>query len=517
LVRASLATKKSVSHLQTLQFLAHFLHRNLVMALLRLHQAWPFMVLLGTILQLAEAGRDSIARRRIIYGQAFRAQSQGLLEVGMAESVVGPVVPWTEERVRHLTPGAVFGETVRAMENVDKATPQECSQRFGAAMVHSMRADQVDLCSRIGSEHNSAVLCHKRVPFDIPRYTCSMRNVMVSKAGTEATGCTPTSALSQIVKENGVVERTLFGKGSAYGSLRLVDSLQCESHVDHPVLFQMPWDLNNFYEWYGDWVTLWETLNLMQWNPDAAEVYLLQPDQGSHAYKRVFDEAWSRAFSAKGVRWGSQEELFGDGVCFSHLVGVPHGGLSTFTFSGGRSGASADCPSSTMMASSLFLRGLFPPDVDKSGESMVQTTKQVTLLLRKGGSRAFNNDAETEESLRRVLPASWTLELFRPETLSMSQQLALAARTKVLVGTHGAGLTFALFLPPKARLVEVYCGDRGSSNGHYRSLEGMAEPATSKGSGVSEGRFHFSIGSHDGCTLDTAVVQKAIAAYEQGL
>eukprot|EP00419_Tripos_fusus_P003756 CAMPEP_0172684524 /NCGR_PEP_ID=MMETSP1074-20121228/19618_1 /TAXON_ID=2916 /ORGANISM="Ceratium fusus, Strain PA161109" /LENGTH=405 /DNA_ID=CAMNT_0013503549 /DNA_START=207 /DNA_END=1421 /DNA_ORIENTATION=- len=377
------------------------------------------------------------------------------------------------------------------MENIDKATPPECSRRFGAAMVSAMRADQVDLCRRAGGEQGSAVLCHKRVPFDIPRYTCSMQNVMISKAGTEAMGCTPTSELSQVVNQNGVMESTLFGQGSKYGSLRLVDSLQCSTHVDHPVLFQMPWDLNNFYEWYGDWVTLWETMILMQWHPDDVEVYLLHPLPESRPYKKVFDEAWSRAFSAKGVRWGSQEQLFGDGVCFSHVVGVPHGGLSTFTFSGGRSGASADCPSSSMMASSLFLRGLFPQAVDKSGSSMAQTTKRVTLLLRKGGSRAFDNDADTEMSLRSVLPASWTLELFRPETLSMSEQLAVAARTEVLVGTHGAGLTFALFLPPKARLVEVYCGDRGMGNGHYRSLEGMAEPATSEGSGHSEGRFHF--------------------------
>jgi len=474
-------------------------------------------VFFGTIFQLACAGQDRKTRRWILHGLARRTHRQGLLEVGVVGGFVGPVVPWTEENVRHLSPSEVFSKTVSTMEHIDKATPPDCSQRFGAAMVHSMRAEHVDLCQRVGAEENSAVLCHKRVPFDIPRYTCSMRNVMVSKAGTQAIGCATTSALSQVVNEDGVMEGTLFGRKSKYGSLRLVDNLHCSTHVDHPVLIQMPWDLNNFYEWYGDWVTLWETMTLMQWNPDDAEVYLLHPLQEKQPYKRAFDEAWSRAFSAKGVRWGSHDQLFGDGVCFSHLVGVPHGGLSTFTFSGGRSGDSADCPSSTMMASALFLRGLFPPAVEKSGNRMVQTTKQLTLLLRNGGSRAFNNNADTEASLRKVLPASWTLELFRPETLSMSEQLAVAARTKVLVGTHGAGLTFALFLPPKARLVEVYCGDRGMANGHYRSLEGMAEPSTSEGSGGSEGRFHFSIASQYGCTVDTNIVQKAIAAYEQGL
>ena len=149
---------------------------------------------------------------------------------------------------------------------------------------------------------------------------------------------------------------------------------------------QQPWDTNNFYEWFGDWITLWETMHVSELEPNTIEMYLIT--RGADVQQRPFDSAWWKAFPRMGVRFGTKQHLFGDGRCFSRLITVPHGGLSTFTFNGERSGK-VECQSSALMASALYLERLFPwsgkePDTKKtpssSSEVVVghfpQTTKQ---------------------------------------------------------------------------------------------------------------------------------------------
>jgi len=427
---------------------------------------------------------------------------------------MGPHVLWTEEVLRTLSSSGIFKETVASMSIMDKDTTEVCSQRFGAAMIHGMQNTRIQLCAAQNSA-SSSVHCHQRIPFDIPRYTCLMQNIAVSAAGAQVVGCTATPDLPRILHEGGVMENDLFGEKTSFHSLKLSDMLQCKNKVEHQVLLQIPWDLNNFYEWYGDWVTLWETMAVLEWNPDDTEVYLLGNVRGDDGrpYKRVFDEAWSRAFAAKGVRSGTFSELFGEGTCFSQLAAVPHGGLSTFTFNDGRHGSTADCPSATLQASALYLRGLFP-SMAASTKPEAAEPRRVTLLLRsKGSHRAFEDDAATQAAATSALPAGWMLELLRPETLSLAEQIAAAGRTQVLVGTHGAGLTLALFLPPRARLVEVYCGDRNANNGHYRTLEGMAEPATGELQPKTNNQFHFSSDYEWECFLYPKLVRDAIEAY----
>lgn len=253
---------------------------------------------------------------------------------------------------------------------------------------------------------------------------------------------------------------------------------------------------------------------VLEWNPDDTEVYLLGDvrGRGGKPYKRVFDEAWSRAFAVKGVRSGTFSELFGEGICFNQLAAVPHGGLSTLTFHGGRSGLNPDCPSATLQASALYLRGLFPSSEVSTTPASADAKRVMLLLRRKGSHRAFADDAEAQAAVSNVLPPGWVLEVLRPEKLSLAEQIAAAGRSQVLVGAHGAGLTLALFLPLGARLVEVYCDDRGDSNGHYRTLEGMAEPATGVVRGKGEGQFHFS-SAKDQCKIDADLVKAAIDAY----
>ncbi|KAJ8605094.1 hypothetical protein CTAYLR_000379 [Chrysophaeum taylorii] len=105
--------------------------------------------------------------------------------------------------------------------------------------------------------------------------------------------------------------------------------------------------------------------------------------------------------------------------------------------------------------------------------------RRVTLLLRSlggGAARRAGPCWPNAPSLRRELEAwlrsnhpRWSLEVVAlGHAFSFQSQIALAERTGVFVGAHGAALVNALFAPPGAALVEVLnCGHRSNT---YRML-----------------------------------------------
>jgi hypothetical protein len=229
-------------------------------------------------------------------------------------------------------------------------------------------------------------------------------------------------------------------------------------------------------------------------------------------YQRPFDEAWDRAFPV--VHVGSYAELFGDGTCFSHLVTVPQGSLSTMTFHGGRGGVVA-CTSPTVMSSALWLQALFTPKLatDKEiGKVDEKSPKRVTLMLRRG-RRQFENDKAAARAIKEVLPPDWTLVQYRPEEVpEFNDQLSIVSQSQVFVGVHGAGMMHVLFLPPKARIVEIFCEDRPRQNHHYRNLEEMSEPSV----GAHLFSYYFEASSQS-CKIDKKAVRDAIKAYDKEL
>eukprot|EP01059_Diplonema_ambulator_P004778 TRINITY_DN1450_c0_g1_i5.p1 TRINITY_DN1450_c0_g1~~TRINITY_DN1450_c0_g1_i5.p1 ORF type:complete len:596 (+),score=134.56 TRINITY_DN1450_c0_g1_i5:66-1790(+) len=54
--------------------------------------------------------------------------------------------------------------------------------------------------------------------------------------------------------------------------------------------------------------------------------------------------------------------------------------------------------------------------------------------------------------------------------MTFAQILRLMSTTHILAGVHGAGLIYSLYLPPHAGLVEIFGGNRASSNKHYTNI-----------------------------------------------
>jgi hypothetical protein len=91
---------------------------------------------------------------------------------------------------------------------------------------------------------------------------------------------------------------------------------------------------------------------------------------------------------------------------------------------------------------------------------------RVLFVLRGGRSRVIANEGAllADESFpRRVAEATGLrLSFVRMERLSLEEQFAAVARARVLVGNHGAGLTWAALLPTDARpaaVVELWANE----------------------------------------------------------
>jgi hypothetical protein len=59
--------------------------------------------------------------------------------------------------------------------------------------------------------------------------------------------------------------------------------------------------------------------------------------------------------------------------------------------------------------------------------------------------------------------------------LNPNRSMEEASNADVIVGVHGAGLTWAAFLPRHGGLVELFGGDRGEGNRHYHNLASLAD------------------------------------------
>lgn len=84
-------------------------------------------------------------------------------------------------------------------------------------------------------------------------------------------------------------------------------------------------------------------------------------------------------------------------------------------------------------------------------------------------SRKVKNEKELEDSVHKLDPNHSIVSL-QTENMSMHDQLGVIAKTDILVGMHGAGLTLALFLPKHAGLIELYPKYWSVDNVHFKAI-----------------------------------------------
>ena len=89
-----------------------------------------------------------------------------------------------------------------------------------------------------------------------------------------------------------------------------------------------------------------------------------------------------------------------------------------------------------------------------------------TIRIRE---RKFYNERKMLEEIQNSLPGH-NVRGVRLENYPMKTQLTFISHTDFLVGVHGAGLTFALFLPEHAGVLELFPRYRDTGNVHYRTI-----------------------------------------------
>ncbi|XP_023931081.1 beta-(1,2)-xylosyltransferase-like [Lingula anatina] len=118
--------------------------------------------------------------------------------------------------------------------------------------------------------------------------------------------------------------------------------------------------------------------------------------------------------------------------------------------------------------------------------------------------RKIYNEDEIISAVKSEFPA-FNVQGIQMDQLKLKDQLELVAKTDILVGMHGAGLTHTLFLPKHGGLIEIF-PQYSNVMGHFRSLSNWRgiHYAFWKNSDVTlEHRNHFT-------EIPTAVVIKQI-------
>lgn len=103
----------------------------------------------------------------------------------------------------------------------------------------------------------------------------------------------------------------------------------------------------------------------------------------------------------------------------------------------------------------------------------------IRVILRQDGmyrngtikvtERKFYNERNLLKEIQKSFP-SHSVKGLRLENYPMKTQLLFISKTDFLIGVHGAGMTFALFLPEHAGVLELFPLYRDTGNVHYRTI-----------------------------------------------
>ncbi|KAK0476796.1 hypothetical protein IW261DRAFT_1552179 [Armillaria novae-zelandiae] len=82
----------------------------------------------------------------------------------------------------------------------------------------------------------------------------------------------------------------------------------------------------------------------------------------------------------------------------------------------------------------------------------------ITYISRQGTSRRRLTDEAHDSLVRALEELGWELKVMQAERMSKDAQVHAAARTTILLGVHGNGLTHLLFMPPTkvSTVIEIF-------------------------------------------------------------
>eukprot|EP00928_Gymnodinium_smaydae_P009229 TRINITY_DN13413_c0_g1_i1.p1 TRINITY_DN13413_c0_g1~~TRINITY_DN13413_c0_g1_i1.p1 ORF type:complete len:459 (-),score=41.53 TRINITY_DN13413_c0_g1_i1:13-1389(-) len=371
--------------------------------------------------------------------------------------------------VREGETGAVLRDVFTESEGISK----DCNDWYGYAMLDKWQHTRLDLCRPSGASGSSSAHCLERVKFEGHKTACVFENTKLMDFQPDYYTEPKTShhhmmlALQgcERVRSVNMIAFSGWEKRTAQ-NFRVMESMPCTDYVDHPVLAYSFWEpgLPNFYEGFHDVLSLFETVLALRWSFEDVELLATNLVVTMNLFPLY--EVVRQAFKKRGIRYA--HEWFKNGTCFRKLALPPAPWDSTLTIQEGRRGFT-QCKMPIILGIRNFMGRMLSSHVDSSAACGL-------VLMHRGGAGPRKMDSErmvrTLSSLlvNRSGMSGFDAFVYDPVGKPLARGIRVMANAAVLYGIHGAGLTHALFLSRGASLLEMFCGDRSSVNGHYRTV-----------------------------------------------
>lgn len=370
-------------------------------------------------------------------------------------------------------PSGATSQVLKEVEDLSHGLSDSCDSWYGQKMLTSNRKNVVEVCAPT-SPTGSNVYCLERTPFDIPRYLCVFENAELTGHEDPKTKHDFELGVSNCARKFDVLH-----PAKAWGwwekptmeHIATKPRLECKHVVEHPVLLYKFWQgpsLPNMYEAFADFINLFESALVLEWDFQDVEVMAPNLEYYNPKVYPLF-EAVRRLYGGRGLRYGSQ--WFKNNTCFSKIALPPSPGLCTLSANHGRAGQTA-CRAPVIMASASMIRSVFP-------EVRALPKRQgclLSLMHRGKGARTIDSQGMVRQLsylLDQQGPKNFTASVYDPVGQPLWKGLSVMSSTALLWGLHGAGMMHTLFLPSGAALLELFCGDRGPGNGHYKTIAAM--------------------------------------------
>lgn len=110
----------------------------------------------------------------------------------------------------------------------------------------------------------------------------------------------------------------------------------------------------------------------------------------------------------------------------------------------------------------------YSPQLDGTGPVVTIASRVKSAAYKRHGmQRQLANEAEIVARLRKELPKGVRVQAVDLSTLSWPEQMRVIHNTTVLLGMHGAALTWSMFMEPGGAMVELheYLGDKAPPKG----------------------------------------------------
>ncbi len=268
----------------------------------------------------------------------------------------------------------------------------------------------------------------------------------------------------------------LFPRDHLRDILQSLDTIPEPQPVDRTIeeacLFvtREPLEYCNLFHAHTDWLSAFLAVRLLGLEDTVKKVVLLDPHSPGS-----LDDGWARLFGSTGAV-GRRRDFGSDRVLFRRAIVVPPGYSSILW---ARQMASLPGPPVGLLQDyGRFFRSAFCPAWAAAPEAPIR----VTLLSRRPYPgrgpimlRQFRSPAALAAALGSV--PGLTVEVVDPATLSLSDQVLMAARSEILVGAHGAGLAHAFAMADHGAVVEIVAAPSSSTYRLYANLAGWTDRA----------------------------------------